>query len=376
MVPVSELVAAELLSLLPAAALDGLARQATRHAYAAGDVLFYEGDPGDRMHVLRSGAVDVVRTSPGVHLARCEPGDVFGELAVITGEPRSATAIAAAPSVTVSVSRAALDRTFDEHPGSMRTLLAGVALSLTRVKEDLARHNRVLEQRVRDRTEEVRATHIEVLRRLGAAVEQRDDETGEHVLRMSRMAAALARRSGIGEETSEMLLRAAPLHDIGKIGIPDRILRKPGRLTCEERALMQTHTVLGARLLSDSRSPVVRMAESIARSHHERWDAGGYPDGLRGEAIPLVARVCAIADVFDALLSERPYKSAWGRAAALAEIERGSGGAFEPRLVAVFMAHCDEILAATSGAAAPDPSPCPVADVPAFVAGPGLLGRA
>ena len=350
MVPVADLAKAELLSLLPSEALEGLATHAVRHRFSAGDVLFFEGDPGDRIHVLRSGEVEVVRLPPGVRLARCLPGDVFGELAVITGEPRSATAVALTGCETVSVTRADLEQIFADHPGAMRTLLAGLARSLTRAKEELAGHNRVLEQRVQDRAEEVRTTHLEVLRRLGAAVEQRDDETGEHIVRMSRMAAALACFAGLDPETSEMLLRAAPLHDIGKIGIPDRILRKPGPLTGDERALMQTHTILGAKLLSGSRSPVVRLAESIARSHHERWDGKGYPDGLTGEDIPLSARICAIADVFDALVSERPYKRAWSAAAALAEIERGSGGAFDPRLVTVFVERCEEIL----GTAHPD----------------------
>jgi putative two-component system response regulator len=138
-------------------------------------------------------------------------------------------------------------------------------------------------------------------------------------------------------ERAEMLLQASALHDIGKIGIPDRVLLKPGKLDAEEWALMQTHTTIGAQLLAGSSSDVVQMAEQIALTHHERWDGHGYPGGLAGEDIPFESRVCTIADVFDALVSERPYKKAWPVSEALAEIARMSGSAFEPWLADAFL---------------------------------------
>src|SRR5439155_11106632 len=150
----------------------------------------------------------------------------------------------------------------------------------------------------------------EVLQRLSAAAEHRDDETGLHLHRMSRLCGQLARASGLSEPEAEEIEQASLLHDVGKIGIPDEILHKPGKLTDAERALMQTHTTIGAQLLADSASPLLRTAEAIARTHHERWDGGGYPEGLSGEEIPLAGRIAAICDVFDALMTERPYKRA------------------------------------------------------------------
>jgi putative two-component system response regulator len=138
-------------------------------------------------------------------------------------------------------------------------------------------------------------------------------------------------------ERAEMLHQASALHDIGKIGIPDRVLLKPARLDADEWAVMQTHTTIGSQLLAGSRSDLVRMAERIALTHHERWDGSGYPNGLSGDGIPLESRICTICDVFDALVSERPYKAAWPVADALAEIESMSGTAFEPRLVDLFL---------------------------------------
>jgi putative two-component system response regulator len=154
---------------------------------------------------------------------------------------------------------------------------------------------------------------------------------------MSRLAHRLACAAGMAPERAEMLLQASALHDIGKIGIPDRVLLKPGKLDADEWELMKTHTTIGAQLLSGSTSEVVQMAERIALTHHERWDGRGYPHGLHGVDIPFESRVCTIADVFDALVSERPYKPAWTVEDALEEIGRMSGTAFEPKLVELFL---------------------------------------
>ena len=201
----------------------------------------------------------------------------------------------------------------------------------------VARWNAVLEERVRERTSELRETQLEVIRRLGAAVESRDHETGEHISRMSRLCHRLALAVGMDPTEAELLRHASAMHDIGKIGIPDRILGKPGRLDPEEWEVMKTHTTIGAHILAGSRVPLIRMAEEIALTHHERWDGSGYPNGLAGEAIPLVGRIASICDVFDALLSDRPYKSAWSLEAAVAEIGRQRGRQFDPRLVGPFL---------------------------------------
>jgi putative two-component system response regulator len=159
------------------------------------------------------------------------------------------------------------------------------------------------------------------------------------------MCRELALEAGLGSELAEQLLHASSMHDIGKIAIPDNVLLKPGPLTPDEWEVMKSHTTIGAQLLSGSRSPVVRMAEVIARTHHEKWDGSGYPEGLSGESIPLVARICAVCDVFDALVSDRPYKKAWLVADALAEIERLAGSHLDPDLAALFVERRPDLTA-------------------------------
>ena len=201
----------------------------------------------------------------------------------------------------------------------------------------VARSNSLLEQAVRERTAELRDTQLEVIRRLGAAVESRDHETGEHISRMSALCHRLALAAGMDAREADLLRHASAMHDIGKIGIADRILQKPGPLDPEEWVTMKTHTTIGAHILEGSRAPLIQMAETIALTHHERWDGSGYPDGLAGEAIPLVGRIAAICDVYDALISERPYKRAWPADEALAEIACASGTHFDPELVPRFL---------------------------------------
>ncbi|MBF0109919.1 MAG: HD domain-containing protein [Magnetococcales bacterium] len=177
---------------------------------------------------------------------------------------------------------------------------------------------------------------MQIIRRLGQAAEYRDNETGMHIQRMSHYSVLIGKALGLSAGEQELLLHAAPMHDIGKIGIPDSILLKPGKLTPEEFDIMKTHTLLGGQLLDQDPAPLLRAACEIALSHHERWDGRGYPNGLAGEAIPLMGRICSLADVFDALLSRRPYKQPWSVEQAVEEIGRCSGTAFEPGIVAVF----------------------------------------
>jgi len=198
--------------------------------------------------------------------------------------------------------------------------------------------NEVLEERVAERTEEVRATQLELISRLGRAAERRDTDTGEHIERMSYLCARLGRQMGMNAEESEALRHAAAMHDIGKIGIPDRVLLKEGALDAEEWDIMRSHTVIGADVLANSPSPMLQMAEEIARTHHERWDGTGYPAGLAGDDIPLVGRICAICDAFDALTSRRPYKEPWPLADALAEVQAQRGRHFDPTVVDAFFA--------------------------------------
>ena len=202
----------------------------------------------------------------------------------------------------------------------------------------------LLEAMVNERTRKLHDTRLQVVQRLGMAAEYRDEETGNHILRMSHTSALLARALGWEERQSELLLHASPMHDIGKIGIPDAILLKPGRFDPEEWKIMQTHTTIGAKLLEGDDSDLMRMAQEIALSHHEKWDGTGYPHGLAGETIPESARIVALADVFDALTSERPYKDAWPVERALELIREGRAQHFDPRVVDAFMHQLDGVL--------------------------------
>lgn len=208
----------------------------------------------------------------------------------------------------------------------------------------LRQQNQQLEVRVRDRTRELDQTRLEVIRRLGRAAEYRDNETGLHTIRMSNYSMLIARASGMSEAECELILNASPMHDLGKIGIPDGILLKPGKLDAEEWRVMKTHPAIGAEILMGHDSDLMQLAHQIALAHHEKWDGSGYPHGLKGEEIPLVARIVAVADVFDALTTARPYKEAWSVEDSLSHIRAQSGLHFEPRLVDFFLSVLPEVL--------------------------------
>jgi putative two-component system response regulator len=206
-------------------------------------------------------------------------------------------------------------------------------------------HNAVLEQRVIERTAELASTRLDVIQRLGRAAEYRDNETGLHVIRMSRYCEELALAIGMDGATATLLLNASPMHDVGKIGIPDNILLKPGKLDATEWETMKTHSVIGAELLSGSGNPMMDLAREVALTHHERWDGSGYPGNIAGEDIPISGRIAALCDVFDALLSARPYKKVWSHQDALDLIRSESGKHFDPELVDAFLGIQPEIMA-------------------------------
>jgi len=211
-----------------------------------------------------------------------------------------------------------------------------VRLLHNKIKEQ----NEVLELKVVERTlelqgtsDELEKTRLDIIRRLGMAAEHRDQQTGAHILRMSYMCYELAKSIGWNESKLNLILHASPMHDLGKIGIPDNILLKAGKLNESEWKTMKKHPSLGGKMLEGDNSSLITMARTIALTHHEHWDGKGYPLGLKGKEIPLEGRICAIADVFDALTSERPYKEAWTVKEALQEIIEGSGTQFDPELV-------------------------------------------
>ena len=215
--------------------------------------------------------------------------------------------------------------------------LIAIHLAERNNRRRLERESAVLEGLVRERTAELREAQFEIVRRLAQAAESRDEETGQHIDRISRMCGQLARAAGLSDAEAELIGEASALHDVGKIGIPDAVLLKPGRLSPEEWDIMRRHPAIGARMLENSASPLMQRAETIAQTHHERWDGTGYPAGLAGTDIPLEGRICAVCDVFDALLSPRVYKPAWPLDEVLAELERQRGSQFDPELVDVFL---------------------------------------
>lgn len=192
--------------------------------------------------------------------------------------------------------------------------------------------------------DELRRTRLQVIQRLGHASEYKDNETGMHVMRMSHYSQVLALAYGFSEQRADDLLHAAPMHDLGKIGIPDSIMLKPGKLTNEEFDVMKTHPVIGAHILGDDDSDLISLAKVVALTHHEKWDGTGYPNGLAGKDIPVEGRIVAIADVFDALTSVRPYKDAWSIERAVELIQNESGKHFDPELVSLFVQELDKML--------------------------------
>jgi putative two-component system response regulator len=194
------------------------------------------------------------------------------------------------------------------------------------------------------RLDELRETRLQIVQRLGLAAEYKDNETGLHVIRMSHYARLLGLAAGLSEFEADELLHAAPLHDVGKIGIPDRILQKQGKLDAEEWTIMKTHVAIGANIIGQHERGVLAMAHRIALSHHEKWDGSGYPAGLAGDAIPLEGRIVAVADVFDALTSVRPYKKAWPVEEAFAYLREHRGEHFDPALVDLFLTLVPSVL--------------------------------
>ncbi len=228
---------------------------------------------------------------------------------------------------------------FLNKPGEATEIVLRVRnfLRTRKLHKELEGYSLDLESKVQRRTLELYEATEDCLWRLARASEYRDDDTGEHTIRVGVISSRIAAQLGIGAEDVDMIRRAAPLHDIGKIGIPDSILLKPGKLTTEEFAVMRSHVKIGASLLAGSSSKLMLMAEKIALTHHEKWDGTGYAMGLKGEEIPLPGRIVAVADVYDALIHDRPYKQAWPVEKAIGEIESQAGAHFDPEIVEAFV---------------------------------------
>jgi putative two-component system response regulator len=231
-------------------------------------------------------------------------------------------------------------------------------LRLKEAQDALKRSQAGLEEQVARRTEELRRTcevaadanrrtyfaHIDTIRRLVLAAELKDPETARHIMRISRYSAVLAKALHMSPGETEVLAHAVTMHDVGKIGIPDAILFKRGALDEEEKKVMESHTLIGGRILADSPSELMQQGQVVALSHHERWDGTGYPRRLRGDQIPLAGRICAVVDVFDAMTTTRPYRPAFSPDVALETMRRGRGAHFDPMLLDLFMDRLDEVL--------------------------------
>ena len=223
-----------------------------------------------------------------------------------------------------------------------KPISAPIVLARVRAQLALYDQSRALGAMVRERTAQLNATRLQIIQILGRAAEFKDEDTGLHVVRMSHYSRILSRAIGMSEDDAEVVFNAAAMHDIGKIGIPDRILQKPDRLESAEWDTMRQHPEIGARIIGRvaEESALLALARTIALSHHEKWDGSGYPSGLKGEEIPIEGRIVALADVFDALTSARPYKRAWSVEDTLALIREQSGRHFDPDLVAAI----DDVL--------------------------------
>jgi putative two-component system response regulator len=227
---------------------------------------------------------------------------------------------------------------FITKPGEATEIMLRVRnlLESNLLHRQLREQNQVLDRIVRERTSELEDARLDALEKLARAAEFRDDDTGQHACRVGALCSEIAKRMETADAEPGVIELAAPLHDIGKIGIPDAVLLKPGKLTEDEFEVMKTHTTIGAKILGGSSSTILKQAAAIALTHHEKWDGSGYPLGLAGDQIPLAGRIVAVADVFDALTHERPYKRAWTQQAAIEHIKSLGGIEFDPAVVEAF----------------------------------------
>jgi putative two-component system response regulator len=217
-------------------------------------------------------------------------------------------------------------------------------LEMRMLHNKIVDQNLKLEEKVQERTKELENIQVELIDRLVIASEYRDNDTGDHIKRIGLYAYELAKIIGLSENDSKLIEKASKMHDIGKIGIPDDILLKPGKLTPDEWEIMMSHSVKGGKIISGSKYELLKIAEQITLTHHEKWDGNGYPNKLKGEEIPLAGRITAICDVFDALLSKRPYKEAWDIKETIYEIQKGRGTHFDPELVDAFLSNLSIFL--------------------------------
>ncbi|WP_425619041.1 HD domain-containing phosphohydrolase [Anatilimnocola sp. NA78] len=315
----------------------------TRWLRAEGFRCLSAADAESAWQQVQEQAVDLVTSDinmPGVSgiqlLARLQAADPDQAVLMLTGCGETSTAIRALTQGACGYLLKPVQR--EEMIFQVRQ-----GLERTQLRKERRRYTEELERRVQEQTQTIRSAHEETIHRLVTASSFRDEETGAHIRRTGLFSEALARAAGWSRGECERLRMAAPMHDVGKIGIPDSILQRPGRLTPDEFAVMKTHTTIGAQMLQGSSSPMLKLAHEIALNHHEKWDGTGYPQGIRGEEIPESARILAIVDVYDALTHDRVYRKALPHDEVLTILRQGRETHFDPGLLGMFFAILEEI---------------------------------
>lgn len=351
--PISALRKNALFSSLSPEEMNWLCRVGEMISAPPGVAILREGDLTTELYVILNGQVEVSVTDKmggRVELAVLKRGDHFGEMSFIDGEPRSASVTALKNCRLLRIPRPEFQTLIGQHPEIVFGLMQGLSATIRKTTHQL-------EDLVFMFThEELQNAHLDTIRRLAMAAEYKDDNTGSHLERVGRISEIMARGLGLPENEVSDIRHAAPMHDIGKIGIPERILLKPGKLEPSEWATMQTHTLIGGRILANPVSNLMHRAREIALSHHERFDGKGYPNRLKGGKIPLAARIVGLADVFDALVSERPYKPPYTAEEAGELIVAERGRHFDPKLVDIFEKMFDTFRSLATWIPSPSPA--------------------
>ena len=316
-----------------------LAEVACERDIAEGETLIFEGDKTKSLFVVIDGKANAtgVRSGKRIVLNSFKTGDCFGEMSFLDGEPRCA-------SVEMTETGRVLEidsEKFRDSIGANPDFVFGITKGLLRKLRDATSHIENLEFVMGH--QELHDAHLDTIKRLVLAAECKDNNTCNHVIRVGRYSLLIAEGLGFDDRDAQIIRYAAPMHDIGKIGISRDILQKPGKLTKEEFEIMKTHTTIGGRILTKPKSDILKCAYDIALWHHERFDGKGYPDGLSGEAIPVSARIVGVADVFDALVSCRSYKDAFTVENAVDIIREERGKHFDPDIADVFLANSERV---------------------------------
>lgn len=310
-------------------------------SYPKDSIVLHEGDDSTALYIVKDGHARAVSTDQQGHEVvynEFRAGDYFGEMSFIDEEPRSATVVITETTDLLIVPREPFKKILTSHPDLSFNLMKGLSHKLRKATRHIEDLIFVVSQ------QELHDAHLDTLKRLVFAAEYKDENTGDHIARVSGYAEFIGEELGLPNQEIQDICHAAPMHDIGKIGIPEHILLKPDKLTVDEFTVMKTHTIIGAKILSNPQSSLLKCAHQIALSHHERFDGTGYPNAVSGEDIPLAARIVGLADTFDALISSRPYKYPYSIEVALDVIKKERGKHFDPTIVDAFLDNIEKIL--------------------------------